>query len=151
MLLFYGMLFCKLQTYGSILLKRNITFSICSSLRIWSTWLLRLEKSVVLNFCINCIRIGNEFHSLLYSTSKADISYSIFPGNWEDGIYQFWFLDRNFATAWRCFSFLIRSNWIFRSIDTSLKNGIEIQFFVRSQHVNLILFEVIYDSLFYFW
>ena len=48
-------------------------FRIFSSLLIWSTWLLRLEKSVVLNFYVNCIRIENDFNSLLYSTRKADI------------------------------------------------------------------------------
>ena len=40
---------------------------------------------------------------------------------------------------------------ILRSTDISLKSGIEIQFPVSSQHVRLILFEVIFDSLFYFW
>ena len=76
MLLFYGIKFSKLKCFiGIVLLKKKYNvFTICSSLRICSTWLLRLEKTAVLSCYINCIQIENEFHSLLYSTSKADIS-----------------------------------------------------------------------------
>ena len=76
MLLFYGIKFSKFKCFiGIVLLKKKYNvFTICSSLRICSTWLLRLEKTAVLSCYINCIQIENEFHSLLYSTSKADIS-----------------------------------------------------------------------------
>jgi len=77
---------------------------------------------------------------------RAKLTYPNIPRNFRKMVS-----DRNFVTTWRCFSFLIRSNWIFRSIDTSLKSRIEVRFLVRSQHVHLIPFELIYDSLFYLW
>ena len=101
---------------GSILLKRNITLSDLFK----STNLEYLDstswKKRCLKFYINCIRIKNEFHSLLYLTSKVDIiilRFSGILGRWYLSvlILNLWLLDRNFAPAWRCFSFLIRSKY----------------------------------------
>ena len=113
-------------------------------------------KKCCLKFYINCIRIENEFHSLIYLTSKVDIiilRFSGILGRWylSVSILNLWLLDRNFAPAWRCFSFLIRSKYSDLLTSALKVEFIEIQFFVSSQHVHMVLFEVINDSLLCFW
>ena len=108
-----------------------------------------------------CLKLLYKLHSnrkwISFSTLFDEQSWHILRfsgilGRWylSVSILNLWLLDRNFAAAWRCVWFLIRLEYS-DLLTIILKSGREIQFFVRSQHVHLILFKVIYDSLFYFW
>ena len=74
-------------------------------------------------------------------------------GRWYQSvsILNLWLLDCNFAPAWRCFSFLIRSEYSDLLTSVLKVEFIEIKFLVSSQHVHMVLFEVINDSLLYFF
>ena len=92
------------------------------------------------------------FSTLFDEQSWHILRFSGILGSWYQSvsILNLWLLDCNFAPAWRCFSFLIRSKYSDLLTSVLKVEFIAIKFFVSSQHVHLVLFEVINDSLLYF-
>ena len=127
------------------MLKRNITLSDLFK----STNLEYLDSTSWKKCCLKFFykshssRKWISFSTLFDEQSWHILRFSGILGSWYQSvsILNLWLLDCNFAPAWRCFSFLIRSKYS----DLLTSN-----FFVRWQHVHLVLFEVIIDSLLYF-